>query len=83
MIGSSQRNDHLWNRTYTVIDSPVGSTSINCVAMKCGKSGRWIQDFPGSKSTIKQTLAAVWMSNDFLVVRQIGSLLHRFITRAE
>ena len=24
MIGSSQRNDHLWNRTHMVIDSPVG-----------------------------------------------------------
>ena len=31
----------------------------------------WIEDFPGSKPTIKQKLAAVRMSYDFLVVRQI------------
>jgi hypothetical protein len=30
----------------------------------------WIEDFPGSKSTIKQKLAAVRMLYDFLVVRQ-------------
>jgi hypothetical protein len=24
MIGSSQQNDHLWNRTHIVIHSPVG-----------------------------------------------------------
>ena len=31
----------------------------------------WIEDFPGSKPTIKQKLAAVRMLYDFLVVRQI------------
>src|SRR6202171_831172 len=31
----------------------------------------WIEDFPGSKPTIKQKLAAVRMLFDFLVVRQI------------
>jgi integrase/recombinase XerD len=31
----------------------------------------WIEDFPGSKSTIKLKLAAVRMLYDFLVVRQI------------
>jgi site-specific recombinase XerD len=30
----------------------------------------WIEDFPGSKPTIKQKLAAVRMLYDFLVVRQ-------------
>ena len=30
----------------------------------------WIEDFPGSKPTIKQKLAAVRMLHDFLVVRQ-------------
>ena len=33
----------------------------------------WIEDFPGSKPTIKQKLAAVRMLYDFLVVRQIVS----------
>ena len=32
----------------------------------------WIEDFPGSKPTIKQKLAAVRMLYDFLVVRQIA-----------
>jgi site-specific recombinase XerD len=31
----------------------------------------WIENFPGSKPTIKQELAAVRMLYDFLVVRQI------------
>src|SRR5438552_3277009 len=31
----------------------------------------WIEDFPGSKPTVKQKLAAVRMLCDFLVVRQI------------
>jgi site-specific recombinase XerD len=31
----------------------------------------WIDDFPGSKPTVKQKLAAVRMLYDFLVVRQI------------
>jgi integrase/recombinase XerD len=31
----------------------------------------WIEDFPGSKPTVKQKLAAVRMLYDFLVVRQI------------
>jgi integrase/recombinase XerD len=31
----------------------------------------WIEDFPGSKLTIKQKFAAVRMLYDFLVVRQI------------
>jgi site-specific recombinase XerD len=31
----------------------------------------WIEDFPGSKPTIKQKLAAVRMLYDFLIVRQI------------
>src|SRR5260370_18503863 len=31
----------------------------------------WIEDFPGSKPTIKQNLAAVRMLYDFLLVRQI------------
>jgi hypothetical protein len=31
----------------------------------------WIEDFPGSKPTNKQKLAAVRMLDDFLVVRQI------------
>src|SRR6202035_460645 len=31
----------------------------------------WIEDFPGSKPTIKQKIAAVRMLYDFLVVRQI------------
>jgi site-specific recombinase XerD len=31
----------------------------------------WIEDFPGSKPTIKQKLAAVRMLYDFMVVRQI------------
>jgi site-specific recombinase XerC len=33
----------------------------------------WIEDFPGSKPTVKQKLAAVRMLYDFLVVRQIVS----------
>ena len=33
----------------------------------------WIEDFPGSKPTVKQKLAAVRMLYDFLVVRQITS----------
>jgi len=33
----------------------------------------WIEDFPGSKPTIKQKLGAVRMLFDFLVVRQIVS----------
>ena len=33
----------------------------------------WIEDFPGSKPTIKQKLAAVRMLYEFLVVRQITS----------
>src|SRR6201992_2957189 len=33
--------------------------------------GPWIEDFPGSKPTIKLKLAAVRMLYDFLVVRQI------------
>ena len=33
----------------------------------------WIEEFPGSKPTIKQKLAAVRMLYDFLVVRQIVS----------
>src|ERR1700722_2818623 len=31
----------------------------------------WIEDFPGSKPTVKLKLAAVRMLYDFLVVRQI------------
>ncbi len=31
----------------------------------------WIEDFPGSKPTVKQKLAALRMLYDFLVVRQI------------
>ena len=31
----------------------------------------WIEDFPGSKPTVKQKLAAVRMLYDFMVVRQI------------
>jgi hypothetical protein len=31
----------------------------------------WIEDFPGSKPTVKQKLAAVRMLYDFLVVLQI------------
>src|SRR6476469_1215382 len=34
----------------------------------------WIEDFPGSKPTVKQKLAAVRMLYDFLVVRQITPL---------
>jgi hypothetical protein len=34
----------------------------------------WIEDFPGSKPTIKQKLAAVRMLYDFLVVRQINAI---------
>jgi integrase/recombinase XerD len=31
----------------------------------------WIEDFPGSKPTVKQKLAVVRMLFDFLVVRQV------------
>src|SRR5208282_1993473 len=34
----------------------------------------WIEDFPGSKPTVKQKLAAVRMLYDFLVVRQITAI---------
>jgi hypothetical protein len=34
----------------------------------------WIEDFPGSKPTVKQKLAAVRMLYDFLVVRQVRTL---------
>jgi hypothetical protein len=33
----------------------------------------WIEDFPGSKPTVKLKLAAVRMLYDFLVVRQIAT----------
>src|SRR5437868_9595781 len=34
----------------------------------------WIEDFPGSKPTVKQKLAAVRMLYDFLVVRQVAQM---------
>src|SRR3982074_1962085 len=42
----------------------------------------WIEDFPGSKPTIKPRLAAVRMVYDFLVVRQITPLNPAHAVRA-
>ena len=48
-----------------------GAHGLELKAVRPFHVAAWIEDFPGSKPTIKQKLAAVRMLYDFLVVRQI------------